>query len=1332
MAMKHILLYCMLSFFCWTDSQAISTANYYFSQTDGKSGLSQNHVRSIIQDSYGFIWIGTRNRLNRYSGTNIKVYDCYDPVLKRGDNNISSLFEDDDRKLWVGTDKGVFLFDPIREQFSFLEAATDDNVRIVDWVAAICQDFNDNIWIVVPNQGLFRYHTPDKQLSLYSLGRSHDQGEGNPQCICVEPNGMVWCGTNEKGVYLYNKATDSFVQYLGNNNGSVLEDKNIYSMCDYGDDLILGIHEGGLLKLNKRQNTTSTVDVPELHNKIINNVINIDQKLWVGTNAGLFIIDELKQSVVHVQKDPMVPSSLSDNVIQKIYQDKENGIWIGTLFGGVNYLSQKGFDFEYYVPSSKKNSLQGRRLRELKEDHNGNIWIATEDAGLNIFDPKKNEFKQVNLKSKQSNNDNDIILGMLLKENEAWVGSFKNGLDVISLPQFAIRHYSGINLGIDEASVYVICQDRQGQIWMGNGWHVYKTDHKLRQITLMKQFGFNFIYDIMEDSDGIIWVATVGNGMYRYNPATDRVTHYVKNANDSTSLSSNSVTDITETSLGEIWLSTDRGGICRYNKDTDNFTSFSFQDGLPDDITFKIVEDIEHHLWFGTNNGLVRFNPSTQEVKVFSNNNGLPFKEFNYKSALASSNGKLYFGGLDGLITFDPYNFKKNEYIPPVYITQLTIFNQEIDLNTKDSPLTKSISHSKKITLNHNQANIGLEFVTLSYAAPQANQYAYKMEGIDTNWTYINSGNRVSYAMLPPGKYLFRVKGSNNDGLWNESGASLEIEILPPWWQSSVALLSYLLLFLVFGAFGVYLYNLRMDKKRTEAQRLFETEKETELYNSKVEFFTNIAHEIRTPVTLINGPLESLIETDFQDKEVGKSLRVMKKQTSALLGLVNQLLDFRKMDDNKFLLNMAVINFSELLRIVYSYFEPAFLQKEKAVTLLLPADDLWIQADSEALVKVLNNLYSNALRYSEKNIEIALVSDDLFAYAKIRNDGRLVPADDREKIFDPFYQSNQHMNNNSSSGMGLSLARSISELHEGRLYYHEHEGLNEFVLKLPIQQTEAVKEIVPEDDYVLAEPDIDTDNQHLSSILIVEDNEDMLSFIAGKLKAQFTVEKATDGVEALNALATKNIDLVLTDIMMPDMDGFELCRNIKGNLDYCHIPVVLLTAKTDLKSKIHGLETGADAYIEKPFSINHLMVQLTAILNNRQREKEAFKRNPLLSVQQIGMNKADEKFIQQIMDIIQKNITDAGFNVERLSECACMSRSNLHRKIKALTELSPTEFIRFVRIKRAAELIKDEGYRSGEVCFFVGINSPSYFIKVFQKQFGITPKEFEKPENNAK
>lgn len=1302
-------------------------SDYYFSIIDGEMNLSHNNVKSIIQDSYGFMWFGTRNKLNRYDGITLKVFDCNDQKTKKRNNNISSLFEDVDKKMWVGTDNGIFIFDPITEKFSSFEVKTAQGVGITQWIADIQQDLDNNIWIVVPNQGVFKYNRASNKLFLYTVVKELRPSISNPQCIAVERSGRVWIGTNGSGLFLYNKENDSFIEYLGDKEGGEsLLGKNIYTICHSGDYLIVGIHEGKLVKLDKRKNIVMDLPFPEVNYKIIRHVTILnDDEIWVGTQSGLYVLNEKTRTVEHAKEEALNSHALSDNIVEKIYKDKEGGIWIGTNFGGVNYLPNRNNKFEKYFPLSESNSLVSKRVREMREDSRGNIWIGTEDAGIALFNPQQRKFKNIdNLFYKKT-------LALLVQDTKVWVGYFKHNLDIIDIQnQNKVTHFSDKELGLNEESIYALCEDRYGKIWLGNAWGIFVAEKNEMKFKRMDIFGLNYTYDLLEDSEGYIWVATMGNGVYQYDQDRGILNHYeVGGEND---LSSNSVSSITEDHLGQIWFSTDRGGICVFNKKDKQFRTYSVKDGLPDDIAYKILEDKYYNLWFGTNQGLVRFNPETKAVKIFTQNDGLLSNQFNYKSGLVSSSGKLYFGSLEGLIAFKPEEFKENQFVPPVYITRLSVFNKEIEPGMDDSPLVKSIVHTNKIVLDYNQSNISFDFVSLSYTAPHANVYAYKMEDIDKDWSYTTKNRSATYAKLPPGKYTFMVKGSNNDGVWNETGASIEIEILPPWWASNIAYFIYLLLFVLLSYIVLRFSMKKYRKRNNERQRLFEIEKEKELYEAKVDFFTDIAHEIRTPVTLINGPLESILEMDIQSTEIKHNLSIIEQNTKHLLTLINQLLDFRKVDSNKFLLTFREVDITLLCKDIISRFEQQALSLKRSINLHTLSDENTIViADKEGLSKIFSNLFSNAIKYSDKAIDIRFSTDEKYFTLEVSNDGAIVPDDSKERIFEPFFQVKTPRKETSGSGIGLSLARSLAELHSGYLFYSSQSGLNTFTLKIPLYH-DIDFEIEETDSEVSLMP-LEYDNgrqfheiKNTKTILIVEDNMEMLNFIADKLRDKFIVERAANGVEAQKVLSLKSIDIVITDVMMPQMDGFELCRFIKSEIEYSHIIVVLLTARNDLPSKIQGLELGADAYVEKPFSFHYLQTLLTSLLNNRKREIELFLRKPFLPIQQTGMSKADEHFLNKIIDIINENITDPNFNVERLADLIYMSRSSLHRKIKSTMDSTPTDFIRFVRLQKAAELIQEGKYRINEICYLVGINSPSYFIKLFQTQYSMTPKEFEK------
>ncbi|GHV14306.1 hybrid sensor histidine kinase/response regulator [Bacteroidia bacterium] len=1288
-----------------------------------QNGLSHHNVKSIIQDGNGFIWFGTLNKLNRFDGVNMEVYDCYSPRTGKRNNNISSLFVDAKNKIWVGTDKGVFVFNPVTEIFSSFDYKTEKGIEITQWVEDIQMDNDGFLWIVVPNQGVFKFNPGSEKLILYSVVDEVLPSVSNPQCIAIEKNGRVWIGTNGSGIYLYDSKNDSFVQYadMDNSKESVMG-KNIFTICHYEEQLIIGIHEERLLLLDKRNGIVSHMGLPEIDFKIIRHLAIYDSDLWVSTQDGLFSVslDKIKLSKTNGQL-AFQKHLLSDNYIEKTYQDSEGGIWIGTYFSGACYFPNKKNIFNCYIPQKSEQKNLSSRIREMREDNNGNIWIGTEDAGLMFFDTTRKHFSKV-----PKTTHNKRTLGMLMQDSKLWVGYFKGGVDIIDLQNNSVKHYSSETLGLNEESIYALCEDRKGKIWLGNAWGIFVSGRQNDKFSGMKEFGLCFVHDIMEDTEGYIWVATLGNGVFQFNPDNQELIHFTSNKDNS--ISSNSVNSITEDHLGNIWFSTDRGGACMYNKKDRRFKTYTIKDGLPDDITYKILEDKDHNLWFGTNKGLVRLTPHTNEVKVYTQNDGLLSNRFNYKAALIANDGTFYFGGLDGLVTFRPGYSETNKFIPPVYITKLTIGNKEVSPQSDVFPIQESIIYTKELTLNYDQSNIMFYFIALSYTSPKSNLYAYKLENVDDNWVTTNNNYTASYAKLSPGEYTLRVKGSNNDGLWNNEEASIKLVILPPWWKSTLAYISYCLLIVLAISLLVCYFLKKSRDKSIENQHIFEIKRDKEIYEAKVDFFTNIAHEIRTPLTLINGPLESIMEYDIQNEDIKYNLDIINRNTNQLLQLINQLLDFRKVDSNKFTLDIQQINVNQFISEIISQFEKEITLKKIQLNFTEERESpILAAADKDAFTKILNNLLSNAIKYSKSKIYILVTADDDYYTITIMNDGELIPANLKDKIFEPFFQVKSSQKETYGSGIGLSLTRSLVEMHGGYVYYENQQDMNVFTLKMPVvnKMHKQIKILLA--DQETKEESLTQQNIALSffsspkqTILIVEDNTDMLHFISKELKDEYITESAGDGYEALDVLKSKQIDVIISDVMMPNMDGFELCKIVRENSDYNNIIFILLTAKNDLPSKVEGLKIGANAYVEKPFSIKYLTSLLETLIKNRQRDIEQFLKKPYLSVSHQG----EKDFLEKVVELVNMNITDYDFNVETLAERLNLSRSSLHRKIKNLTNSSPIEFIRLIRLQKAVLLIQDGKYRINEICHLVGINSPSYFIKLFQIQYGMTPKEF--------
>lgn len=642
------------------------------------------------------------------------------------------------------------------------------------------------------------------------------------------------------------------------------------------------------------------------------------------------------------------------------------------------------------------------------------------------------------------------------------------------------------------------------------------------------------------------------------------------------------------------------------------------------------------------------------------------------------------------------------------------------------------MTYTREINLKYNQNSFAFRFAALCYAAPEENYLSYTLKGFDKEWYSTTKSSTASYTNLKPGDYTFCVKTANAKGEWSNDIKSIHIHIAPPFWKSPWAYLLYFIL----SAAGIGYIFYRFRKQITDKQRrqleILEAEKEKEIYHAKIDFFTNIAHEIRTPLTLIKGPLENILHKENIDRNtIRENLDVMERNTLRLLDLTNQLLDFRKTETKGFRLNFMDCNISQLIRDTYIRFNPAAQQNGLKFQTDLPEQDFNAPVDKEALTKILSNLFNNAVKYATSSIHVSLMppcgmKEPGYFSIMVSNDGHPIPHDMQEKIFQPFVQIKQTSGGQrtAGTGIGLPLARSLAELHKGKLYLKDSEEIC-FCVELPVDQEKAIQ--LQKDSTISQTGNMQTAiRQHSTNIciLVVEDDPEMQNFICAQLETVYCVIRASNGKEALQVLSEKTINLIVSDVMMPEMDGFELCHTLKTDIEHSHIPIILLTAKVTMQSKIEGIELGADDYIEKPFSTEYLLARIANLLSNQDKLRHAFTSSPFVNAKTIALSKADENFLDKLIEVIQKNISEPDFNVDILAEKMNMSRSSLHRKIKGIAQITPNEFIQLERLKMAAQLIQSGEYRINEVCYIVGFNSSSYFAKCFQKQFGVLPKDF--------
>lgn len=1297
---------------------AHAAAQYNFRHIDSSDGLSANNVKCIAHDRLGFMWFGTKNGLNRYDGSTMRVYECYDQDLQCGNNNIGSLYEDENSILWIGTDRGIYQYDPHGDRIHFVGLTPTDGQMPDNWVQTITGDRRGSVWALLPDEGVYLYR--DGAIKHYTFAAESSFKKVFPSDICVSEDGNVWVVVSGEAIYRYNADSDDFVRVKAGN-GSVVTDCDFLTLCAAPTgNIIVGTIRGNLYEYDPGLGTIRKLPFSGSGNIYLRDLMCFDDELWIGTHSGLYVYDLVSGHEDFIYEDPLDPFSLSDNTVYTIYRDNDGGAWIGSMFGGASYMPRRKFAFTNY---GLKDGISGRLVLGMSRDRRGQIWVGTETAGINVLDPSGHKLYVPDYVNKSDK----IVLSMTSYDGEIYSSYSRSGLYRFSPDAGAVTKVFPLNDEIDN-NVYSYIIDSEGNEWVGLSFALYRRRRGESKFEHMTETSYDWIFCMYEATDGTLWLGTMGNGIWKYNKANGsfRAYTYDQNSANPNGLLSNSINSIMEDTDGRVWFSTDRGGLSMYDKDSDSFVTYGIADGLPDNVVYSAVEDRGKNLWFGTNKGLVRFTPSNAGVRVFTRSDGLPFNQFNYKSAVTTPDGTVYMGGINGFVSFKPDDYKEINAALPIYFTGLNVLNEEVRPG-RDKTLKENIIFADNIKLAHDESTFSLSIASPEFRHLGQISLSYRLMPVSDEWIAMKD-NEISFANLAPGKYNLEIRAENGPG---SATRQLEITILPPWWKSAWAYGIYILLIVVIATLWFLWYRNRKEKQlRTHEQALIDA-KDKELYRSKVGFFTEIAHEIRTPLSLIDLPLEAMEDLKIDDPQFRKYLSVTRKNTHRLLELTGQLLDFEKIDSSRLTLKRENVNVTALLNDIADRFETPLHLDGKTLVREIDPEPLVVTTDREALTKIVSNLLNNARKYGQSVVRLSLTRDGDDFVVKVASDGQKIKDEDRESIFRVFYQTDAAAKVKNGVGIGLPLSRSLAALLGGNLELENNPGddCNVFVFRLPVIEPVAEK---PAHDpeigaYMLAaESNQAKPRSDVFNILLVEDNENILNFLAEQLSNSFVVTTARNGVEALEKLKTNQPDLILTDIMMPEMDGLELCNAVKSDMNLSHIPLVFITAKNDLESKIQGLQYGAEAYVEKPFSIKYLRNLINSILDNRRRERESFAKNPFYTSENAQVGEADREFMEKVRALIEEHISDENFSVDSLCDELNMSRSALLRRIKSLFGLSPIEVIRTIKLKKAAELIQDGRYRIGDVCYMVGIATPSYFSKLFFKQFGMTPKDFEK------
>jgi signal transduction histidine kinase/ligand-binding sensor domain-containing protein/DNA-binding response OmpR family regulator len=1243
------------------------------------------------------MWFGTQDGLNRYDGNEFRVYK-YNPdnAFSIGNNVVTSVMQNDDGIIWVGTANGVYLYNPLYETFSHLDIKGPNGEWVEGSIRDIAKDKKGNIWLAAFEKGIYRI-SETNEFELFSLGKTTAQRTIGVRKIAFDHEGNLWLATHQQGLYAFNPEKKEFRQYLIDKDSCNAANNDINDLhLINGETLLVGTANKGVQSFNLSSHSFTSLLENDIHEKplYIRCLFQSEKgELWIGTEKGIYICNLQTRHVVNLQHRYNDPYSISDNAVHSIYQDREGGIWVGTFFGGVNYFTESYARFEKHYPVSGENTISGKSISEFCEDEQQYIWIGTEDAGLNRFDPTTHRFSGNFVPATN-------IHALLADNDKLWVGSFSEGLYVMNLTNNQFRSYknSPDKNSLNSNNIYSIYKDGTGAIWVGTmmGLHTYNPDsdnfNRIQEHTINHQ-----VNDILEDYKGLLWFATIGDGLFRYDRYNNEWKHY-PSVVEKDNVAGKMITCMLQNNRNRLWIGTEGAGLCRYDPQSDSFTGFlTTKDGLPNDVIYQLVEDIQGNIWGSTNKGLFRLDTENRTIAVYNHANGLLGDQFNYKSGFRSKEGKIYFGGIKGFVAFMPYHFRSNHVAPPIVINSFQIPNKEVTAGSGNPILKYSITHTDEINIPYNISTFSLGFAALSYVYPQGNMYAYQLKGRDKDWIYTDQLYKVTHSDLPPGNYVFMVKASNSDGLWNEEGASLKINILPPFYRTAWAYILYILLIFTLLYLLIRYYIKKANRRNKQVLEALETRKEKELYHAKIEFFTNITHEIRTPLSLIKAPLEEILkQVDPKDKN-RENLSIIQRNTNRLLKLVNELLDFRNAESEGLELNFVRTDVVSVIGYTATRFAPSAALKGISFEVNLPETEFYADIDTEIFTKILSNLFNNALKHAVSYIRVDFnpLSDDIIL--SVSNDGERIPDEFSEKIFEPFFKLDE---SKQGSGLGLPFSKSLVELHKGSLFL-DKENRNEtmFRMRLPIRQERSIRLL---DDVKVKEDRHEAEKQETvcfkeavrkdprKTILLVEDNEEFLQFTLNQLKDEYHMLKASTGKQALETLSKEFVDLIVSDIMMPVMDGLGLCREVKENLRYSHIPVILLTAKTALQSKIEGLKTGADEYIEKPYSIDFLKARIENLMENRKKIKNSYKHSPEIAYDTIAHSKADEDFLNNLIHIIHAHLEDVNLDVDRLADCMHMSRATFYRKVKSISELTPNDFIRLIRLKKAVELLRQK------------------------------------------
>lgn len=1401
--LKDILLLITIGFLFI--SKIFSQQPVLFDKLTTLNGLSNNIVYCIYQDKKGFIWVGTANGLNCYDGYSFTNY-FHDENNKNSisGNFITSITGDENGNLWIGVwDGGLNFYERSTGKFySYLSSPKDkldNNFKV--W--AIVIDKHKNIWAGTIGGGLNVY---DPKLKVFKKF-THQPSDINSissdsiSSLFEDSFGNVWVGTFNDGLNLYNRNNNTFTVFKHSTvNSNTLCSNQIATIFeDNRNNLWIGTKDKGVSVVLSDRKTIRNFNI-ENNSLNCNNIRSINQDennlIWIGTDGGgINIYDPEKEMFSFVENDPDNPTSIGSNVVFSIYKSLDGIIWAGTYKEGLNLYDKNKFKFQTFSKVGQNGEgLSANSVFSILEDSQGFIWFGTDGGGLNLYDPVKNKFTYFRHNPSNKNSISGDVIECVYEDSygNIWVGTFTNGLNLMKYGTNEFIHFKNNpsdTTSISNNTITSIVEDADKNLWFGTlegGLNLL--DRKTMTFKHFKKGNpnktawkpSNSIFSIIEDKKrGGLWLGTEG-GLSYFDTEQMIFKDFFVHSNESKSLSNSSIKSLYQDSNGDIWIGTNSIGLYCYSYSTGRFISYKLKSGILSNEIASILEDNNHAIWISTNVGLSKFNSVNNSFTNYTLNEGLQKDGFLYGSAYKRKNGELFFGGKNGVSIIKPAGEWENRHIPLVVFSSFLLFNKEVRPEDKWSPLEVVISESEIITLKHYQSVISFEFTAISYTNPEKNQYAYKLEGFDKDWNYIGNKRSVTFTNLKPQTYVLHVKASNDDGIWNEEGTSLTIVQLPiwseTWWFRFLILIvvsTFIYLFFNYRIRAINNQRLRLkqlvkestlelekEKAVVEEQNIILKAKSNEIQTmverkriadeEKLRFFTNISHEIRTPLTLILGPLEKVSESPILPDNLKPEITRIHRNALNLKRLINQILDFRKIETSNYPLFVSKIDAIKALKEISASFYDIALQKKIHFNILSDYGTLEAMIDLEKLDKIVINLLSNAFKFTPDGGEVRLIIKTIkpkephikeYLSITVEDTGKGIPVGQLDKVFDRFYRVDTKENHNpEGTGIGLAIAKGLTELHHGKIKVESEQGKGaRFTVLLPLGIEHYKKDEINllNSDFVidhsnteqLSKASIPFENQTSGNkkkplVLIVEDNTDLRHYIIGSLKNNYQVIEAANGIKGLE-LAKKRIpQLIVSDIMMPEMDGLEMCRILKNEIETSHIPIILLTAKSSQEHKLIGLQTGADDYIIKPFDSLELELKIANIINNRELLKKRFSTDFVLETGNLSSSTIDDKFLNKVLDIIDKNLANPDFKITHIVNELAMSRSVFYIKIRELTGFSPYDFIKIGRLKKASQLLLQNIASPTEISYMVGFSDVSHFYKCFKKQFGLSPGDY--------